>query len=763
MSAIHVVVRPRPDTAPAAALAPLYGLFDVVVDGVNITARIGEGQSIALLAELGRATAALLSGRRQRSTLQLYAEDEAWELGLERDAADALITVYRTGRRPEVAVHERRVALSALRDAVLTALDDLPARGPGASAASLGGARRALAQAWPPAELPPREQREVRVAPRPVGGFGFQSSGLFRVAASGPASASGDPQLERADLHALLSPGRLSVVVRGRSVQLGQTQLFLFAEKLLVLADEVLDAWQTARPVFRRIDVDGARLSLRRGPGDGPLSVSVGGPELRERAEPMTFPEVPPAAFVKASLAFIRQLARAFVDGDPSQQRNLRLASLLSAAAAIEERAEDTAAEDSLTNPEPESYRSFPLPRRRTESRGLWEHGGRMRFVPRWVATVPNIDLRATFLCGDTLIVGSARETACIRRTDGNVVWRIPTPRAASVVTPSGLARLYSDGRIAVHDLGSGEVRFSTRIEPRAGGGATGAVVHTPGLPKLLVVAEGDRRITAIDLISGDVRWRHTARRAASYRVRRAGKLLLVAGGDSALVALDATSGEVVWRVRDRLPFPGDVTVDHDAAFATSGAQHGPARLHHLDPFSGQVRWSVDIDDRPQPGQAPLLTPNVVVVPTRDRRGVGARAFDRQSGEELWEHEPGLASPTTAWLAVDDAIVANSAAGTLLCIEASTGTLRFNHVFSRHIDADQPRRLEPVLRSGALFVPQHQVHVVRPRDGEIIGTVPSDLIPDLLRVDERCDVYVAEESGHLAAFGAAARLSLVKG
>jgi outer membrane protein assembly factor BamB len=758
MSAIHVVVRPRPENAPAKVLAPLYGLFDVVVDGVNITARIGEGQALALLAELARGAANLLSGRRDRVTLQLYAADEAWELGLERDGMDALITVYRTGRRPDVAVHERRVALSALRDAVLEAMDELPVRSPVAIAA----ARRTLAEAWPPVACGEREEHEVKIAPRAVQGFGFQASGMFRVAAQGPA-AGADPQLERADLHALLIRGPLSVVVRGRRAELGPAHLFLVAEQLLVLADDVLEAWQTARPVFRRLDIAGARLALRRGPGDGPLSVSIGGPDVRDRGEQRTFPEVPPAAFVQSSLRFARQLAQAFVQYDPSQQRNLRLAALLSTADSLEERADDTGAEDALTNPEPESYRSFPLPRRRSESRGLWEHGGRMRFVPRWVATVPNIDLRATFLCGDALIVGSARETACIQRSDGNVVWRIPTPRAASVVTPSGLARLSTDGRIALHDLASGEVRFRTRLEPRAGGGATGAVVHTPGLPKLLVVAEGDRRITAVDLVSGDVRWRHTAKRAASYRVRRAGKLLLVAGGDSALVALDVASGEVVWRVRDRLPFPGDVTVDHDAAFAISGALHGPARLHHLDPFSGQVRWSIDVDDRPQPGQAPLVTPDVVVVPTRDRRGVGARAYDRRSGEELWEHTPGLASPTTAWLAVDDAIVANSAAGTLICIEATNGTLRFNHVFSRHVDADQPRRLEPVLRSGALFVPQHQVHVVRPRDGEIIGTVPSDLIPDLLRVDERCDVYVAEESGHLAAFGAAARLALVKG
>jgi hypothetical protein len=53
------------------------------------------------------------------------------------------------------------------------------------------------------------------------------------------------------------------------------------------------------------------------------------------------------------------------------------------------------------------------------------------------------------------------------------------------------------------------------------------------------------------------------------------------------------------------------------------------------------------------------------------------------------------------------------------------------------------------------------VHVVRPRDGAILGNVPTELIPDLLRVDERCDVYVAEESGHLAAFRAGAKLALV--
>ena len=66
------------------------------------------------------------------------------------------------------------------------------------------------------------------------------------------------------------------------------------------------------------------------------------------------------------------------------------------------------------------------------------------------------------------------------------------------------------------------------------------------------------------------------------------------------------------------------------------------------------------------------------------------------------------------------------------------------------------------LRNGALFVPHVDVHVFRPSDGTHRAAIgPCDAIPDLLRVDERCDVYVAEESGHMVAFGAGPRLTLV--
>jgi outer membrane protein assembly factor BamB len=763
MSALHVVIRPCPERAPSEDLASTYGLFDLLVQGVNLTARIGEGQSLSVLGDLGHAVAHLAAGRRSRATVEFYADEEPWELGLELDGREVLVSVLRSGPAPEVAIHERRVELVALREGVQRALEEAPAaRVPAALQATLLGSLRALGQA-PPVTGGPRILRHAaRIAPRPVQGLALGARAAFRRTRPTPHEQVPDALLERADLHSLLVRGEFCVTAHDHTAELGTLYLFLGAEQLVLLGEEVFSAWQGGRPLFRRVECGEARFAVRRGPGDGPVSLTVSSPALRTERPGITFPEIPAPAFVRAVAQFAEALAETFVAHDATQVTNLRLAALRQAAVALEDSVEDALADDSLTNPEPESYRSFALGSRRNDTRGPWEHGGKMRFLPRWVATVPGIDLSATFLCGDHILLGAARETACIHRTSGEVVWRMPTQRAVCVVTPLGLARLHADGRVEVHELGTGELRFATAIEPRSGARPSGAVVCAPGLPKLLVLTEGDRRITAIDLVSGDIRWRFTGRRPTGYRLRRAGKLLLAAT-DSALLALDVASGEVVWRLRDRVPFSGDLALDHDAAFAIAGSQSSTsAKLVHLDLWSGTPRWSADLSEGFTPGQPPLVTASTVVVPVRGPQGSGAQAFDRATGELAWLHGPGLVSPMAAWLPVDSSVVVNSAGGSLVCLDARTGNVRYSHVFSRPVDADQPRRLEPVLRSGALFVPQHQVHVVRPRDGELLGTVPTDLIPDLVRVDERCDVYVVEESGHVAAFGAAPRLTLVR-
>jgi hypothetical protein len=137
--------------------------------------------------------------------------------------------------------------------------------------------------------------------------------------------------------------------------------------------------------------------------------------------------------------------------------------------------------------------------------------------------------------------------------------------------------------------------------------------------------------------------------------------------------------------------------------------------------------------------------------------------MDRETGLRKWESKSTVAPAGTSWLAVDDLFIGNAPNGELVAIEAKTGSMRYRQVLGSSLETDVPRRLEPVLRSGALFVPHADVHVFRPSDGTLLGTIgPCDAIADLLRVDEKCDVYVAEESGHVASFGVGPRLSVVR-
>jgi hypothetical protein len=251
--------------------------------------------------------------------------------------------------------------------------------------------------------------------------------------------------------------------------------------------------------------------------------------------------------------------------------------------------------------------------------------------------------------------------------------------------------------------------------------------------------------------------------------MKRAGKLLYVPSGDSALTALDVLTGATVWRIRDRLRFRTTPTLDHDALYAVAGGASSAAQLHCVDAFSGEARWSRVL--KPQMGGgaactvegAPLVARDVVALPLRDRDGLTVVAHDRATGALAWESAPRIAPSGTSWIAVDDLFIGNTPTGEVVAIEAATGALRYRHLLGRGLEVDVPRRLEPVLRSGALFVPHVDVRVLRPSDGALIGAIsPCDAIPDLLRVDERCDAYVAEESGHMVAFGGGPRLALVK-
>lgn len=822
------LVAPRPERTNDTARTPVRKLLEILLgnadaaatnhghDKIGLERSLSDAHAVNVLCELAYAAADLAGGLRPRATVRLCADPDPWEIGLERAGRDALITLFQGGAVPDVALFERRVDGDALAERVSDEIEravaertsaeierrsstpkstNKSARDPrnlwandaynddddhlSPDAERLLAAKKRL-DASPPfaagASAPYAEASIVSV--EPTGEIPIVIAADIALRAPSPAAAESEPAVQRTDLFSLLFRGRLRVTIGEDERDLPDVFVFPVAEQLAHLALEALEAWICRRPYHRRLTTGGAILGVRlHETGAASLTLGLARKASDNRAHPWTFPAVDVGALVQGVVAFGRALTRSLVRRDRAQSSNYRLFGFRSRVRELADRLREATRDDSKINTSPEAYRAFAAMTRARAGAAVGasgdtsapEGGGafgraRLRFSTRWLTAVPSIDLRSTFLCGELIIAGGARDISCIDRKTGELLWCRPEPRAVSVITPLGLGRLLPDGNLHLHDIATGDVTWTTRLTPRAGGSASGAVVSAPNLPRMLIVSEGARHLAALDLYTGEVRWRYASRRSGAFRLKRAGKLVIVASGEPALTAVDVLTGAVVWRFCDRLRFASNVAVDHDALFALAGdgafVGRGGTRLHHIDPWSGAARWSVDLPGNAAPLGAPLLAPETVIAVTHGRRGTGLVGFDRRTGAPRFDI---TAAPSAAsCLVVDDMVVVNSESGELVAIDANNGSTRYRHVFSGGVEGDRPRRLEPVLRSGALFVPQSEVHVVRPRDGTLLGKIPTEIIPDLLRVDERCDVYVAEESGHVGAFTAGPRLTLVQ-
>jgi len=767
MRAFEIFARPSPSR--------VREVLDVFVNGANVTARLRTSdQALTVLGDLARAIATLTTAPRGKALVRFY--DEPWEMCIERLGGVASLSVYRTGAQPEVTVYDVRVAFADVVDGARDAVREALATATIAHAFDLREAASRLAEcefSRDEAPAPDSDLVPVSVDGDPDAPLAFATDFALRQVEATAHDTAHDT-IERADLHGLLFRGRVRAVVRGRVVELGDAFPFLFAERLLSVVQRVLDAFEQGRPLHVRENVGGLRFGARLTPSgllhgsrrDGQVALALGS---------HTFPSLSVADTVFAALAFGQALTRAVVRRDRAQSHNLRLVAFRRALRETQDHLRDASRDDAKTNPRPEPYRAYAT-RTTPAVQTLPPRSTRLRYTSRWRALVPGIDLRATFLCGDRLVVGGAHETFCLDRATGEVRWRAATRKASSVPTPHGIARLHGDGELLVLDMVSGQVRFRAKLKPRVHGPCAGAVVGAPGLPKLLVVTEGEHHLVAVDLLTGEPRWRVAWGTGHVLHFKRQGKLLYYTSGDTAVSALDVQTGAIVWRVRDRLRFCGVPQVAHDVIFAVAGGASGAGVLYAIDAFEGVVRFVAPLPGPDQNGELhagdgtlctveapPLVCGRSVAVVIRDREGVRLAAFDRQTGDPLWTSQTTVAPSGTSWLAVDDLIVGNTPLGEVVAVDAHDGTLRYRHVLGRVLEADVPRRLEPVLRGGAIYVPHTDIHIMRPQDGSHLGIVgPCETIPDLLRVDERCDVYVAEESGHMACFGVASRLERIK-
>jgi outer membrane protein assembly factor BamB len=731
--------------------------FEIFVDGANISARTQETQVECLVRDLALATLELCKSGGKR-IIRFY--DEANELCMERDAERAYVSLYRAGADPTVFAYDRPVLFADVVRTSLELLEEL------ADAPFLSKAERLKLQVDLRSALtrestdeasalaPDSAERNAATIESEEGAvLGFGAETQLRMRRNAP-----EPTVEATDLHALLFEGELSLTVRGRCCPLGGGYPFLVAESLVRVGHDLLDAW--SRGLVRQFLVELRSTTLIfRTQDSGALALLV-----RSQEATRTFPNLAVFDVVEGIATLGQRLVRAVLRADRSQVKNLRFLNVRRTIKELTDAMRAASESDDYINPSPSSFRGYGqrlAPESAKSSAGSHAASGRLRYEERWKAMVPGIDLRSTFLCGNRFVIGTQRELFCLSRERGELQWRTPIEKGVSVVTPNGIARVGNEGQLALHSLETGEATLRTWLAPRRNGPPSGAVVSAPGLPRLLIVTEGEKHIVAWDLMSGELRWRHAWGGGETLRFRRMGRLLYVVTGGTAISALDVLSGETAWRRRDRFRYRQAPSTAGSECWTVAGGQQSPAVLHGFDAFSGETLHEVRIGRSAIEGP-PILTESQVVLPMREQGQLTLAAWSRKDASPLWRTRI-PAAPGSAWLAVDDRIIGNSPCGKVFGVDAETGSLAYQRSFGKPLESDVPRRLEPILRNGAVFIPQASVEVMRPSDGTSIGSISGlDAVPDLLRVDEKNDIYVAEESGHVAAFGVGMALRLVR-
>jgi len=705
------------------------------------------------VADLTAAITALAMGSKRKVLLPLATV--AIEYALVRRGNQVLVSCYGTASAPVAYQLDRSVPLRLLLDTCAQAmLDDAREElDPTARQIALRVAERALAVKIAPdpdGPLAAVNQRggelDAPSADTPLA-FGYE-------AAIYPSSTTSPGRSARADVHALLFEGRLWAFVRGRRLSLVKGPIFLAAHRMVMAVRTLVDAWDTTRPTHVRLRAGGFQIAMRKS-SHQLVSVELssdGGGDLTATS----------LSIAEAALPILKltsDLLRSLVAADRGQSKNLRVRALRREVRTLRREIRARRSADSFVNLDPDRLRlHVPAEARAAEPGGSLPS---LQFDERWRICLEGLDANSVFMCGDRLVIATQTHVVAVGRDDGEVLWARPGAAATTLMAGSVLIRLSTEGEVELCSVDDGEAYCAAHITPRIGGPPAGLMVGGGTLPPMAILTEGSHRLVAIDVRTGEPCWRFASRTGGEFRLNRMGRVLLVTCGEEAIHAIDIATGDDVWRFSERGRFQFRPWVRDETVVAAAACGPRDGALYAVDLYSGEPRWRQDLHGPPT--SDPTGACGEILVSTAGREAT-ITAHALSDGKVSWRaKDPGLGIGG-AGLAVDDTWIVNAPFGRLSAFDVGTGEVRWSTHLADALADEIPRRLEPVLRGGALFAPASSVHVVRPSDGShLAASLPCDLVPDLMRVDERGWVYVAEESGYVAGYAPKPSLTLIRG
>jgi outer membrane protein assembly factor BamB len=712
-------------------------------------------RELPALPDLIAAAIALASGARHKAILSL--SHAPAEIALVRRGERVLLDCYGTESTPEVFVRGHEIGLKELLEACAAATRRVAEHG-----VETAGVTALLQLGQKAAKTRVRPARRPQPTAVRCSGGSLESPGRAVKLAFGfnaeitPSADTGADAHAFADVHALLFDGELFVFWGDKRVLVFEGSIMLAAQRMVDAVRALVDAWQADRNMHVRLRSGAFWVAVRRERG-GQVALTLSG----GRGDALTWPELDIPAATLPILRLASDLIRKLLEADRRQNHNLRVRALRSEVRTLRRTIRARGRRESFENADPERLR-LALPEILAGAAVAQASGPLpgLRYSQRWNAEIDGLDAGSVYLCGEQLVVATQKLTLALGRGDGKVEWSLPSAGASTMMAGRTLLRLLPEGALELHEVKEGSVYARAQLAAR-GAELSGVVVAGSGLPPMAILTEGKQHVCAIDLRTGQPRWRYRAHGASGLQLARSGRVLCVTSGDGTVDALDVASGELAWRFGDGTRFCLRPAICREVVIAVAGEPRGGGgAAYGIELYSGRLLWQRELPAAPT--VAPVDAGTVAVVPYGRSRQARLLALDPKSGVQRWNQpDPGLDNGGQA-LCLDDALVVNAPSGRTLALELANGHTRWQRQLSNPLTDDVPRQLEPLLRQGALFVPSAQAHVLRTQDGTQLSQIGCDLVPDCLRVDERGWIYVAEESGHLAAFAAAPHLSLVK-
>ena len=298
-----------------------------------------------------------------------------------------------------------------------------------------------------------------------------------------------------------------------------------------------------------------------------------------------------------------------------------------------------------------------------------------------------------------------------------------------AVVGDRVLALLGNDGVARGLDAATGEELWATPIVPSAAvAPATFAdltgdiVVMSMGQPDRRT--EPDRALWALDLASGNVRWKVEidSDGIVGHPVSDGDRVyvwLARNADDTALRALDLATGEELWKL------PGEVSaapprVEGDIVWAGNTA----GVMRAVDAATGEELLRFE---QPPLG---LFTFSSRPVIDGDRVLFGSDigsfyALDRETADELWSFSPDDPTNPSGPVVVGDVVVFGSFVGNIYGLDVATGDVRWRTASGSGQVLSSPVAADGVVYVGSMS-PEPAVHAIDGATGEPIWRLPVD-------------------------------------